>query len=49
MTPQEMEMVGSILGYDMIIVQKIIDILFMFDVFEANPSSTIFKKKLEDE
>jgi hypothetical protein len=49
MTPQEMDMVGSLLGYNMITVQKIIDILFMFDVFEANPNSAIYKKKLEDE
>lgn len=49
MTPQEMDMVGSILGYDTLIVQKIIDILHMFDVFEENPRSAIFQKKLEDE
>ena len=49
MTAQEMEMVGSILNYDMIIVQKIIDILFMFDVFEENPRSLTFQKSLEDE
>ena len=48
MTPQEMEMVGSILGYDMIIVQKIIDILHMFDVFDQNPRSLIFQRDLED-
>lgn len=49
MTSQEMEMVGSILGYDMIIVQKIIDILHMFDVFDQNPRSLIFQRELEDE
>lgn len=48
MTPQEMEMVGSILGYDMTIVQKIIDILHMFDVFDQNPRSLIFQRDLED-
>lgn len=49
MTAQEMEMVGEVLNYDMSIVQKIINILHMFDVFEQNPKSAIFQRALEDE
>lgn len=45
----EICLLGKVLNYGDDIIEYIVDVLNMFEALENNPSSVIFKKKLEDE
>lgn len=49
LTNNEICTLGRVLNYDPEIISYIVDTLNMFNMFEDNPNSAIFKKRLEDE